>query len=111
MFFDLHTLVPAIGQVNPVRLNDRFGEIESEARGFGSCAIEDGKGLFEPSDSERGDVARIWLYMMCRLEVVIPDDELRMFMRWQENDPLSEWERECDRRIQTIQGNGNPFVQ
>lgn len=111
MIFDLHNLVPSIGQVNALRSNDRFGEIEGEERAFGACAIEDVRGLFEPADEQRGDVARIWLYMNQRHAVEIPAAEMEMFERWNEADPVSDWERERNARIKAVQGNGNPFVE
>lgn len=111
MIFDLHNLVPSIGQVNALRSNDRYGEIEGEEREFGACAIEDKRGLFEPANEQRGDAARIWLYMNWKHHVEIPEDELRMFIRWHEADPVSDWEIERDRRIEAIQGNGNPWVR
>jgi len=111
MIFDLHNLVPSIGQVNALRLDDRYGEIEGEARAFGACAVEDVRGLFEPADAQRGDVARIWLYMSERHGVTIPDEERTMFERWSAEDPVSDWERERNARIQAIQGNANPFIK
>ena len=111
MIFDLHNLVPSIGQVNALRGNDRYGEIEGEKREFGTCAIEDQKGLFEPADDQRGDVARIWLYMNWKHGVEVPEDELRMFIRWHKSDPVSDWEIERDARITSIQGNSNPWIQ
>jgi deoxyribonuclease I len=111
MVFDLHNLVPSVGQVNALRSNDRYGEIDGEEREFGSCAVEDSRGLFEPADDQRGDVARIWLYMNWKHRVEIPEDELRMFIRWHNADPVSDWEIERDKRIGAIQGTGNPWVQ
>jgi deoxyribonuclease I len=111
LIFDLHNLAPSIGQVNALRLNDRYGEIVGEERQFGICTAEDTEGLFEPRDDERCDAARVWLYMNWKHGVVIPDDELKMFIRWDRQDPVSAWERERDRRIIEAQGNGNPWVQ
>lgn len=110
MIFDLHNLAPSIGQVNALRSNDRYGEIPGESRGFGACAIEDVKGMFEPADETRGDVARVWLYMADKHGVVISDDERSMFERWNAADPVSDWERLRDDRIYAIQGNRNPYV-
>jgi deoxyribonuclease I len=110
MIFDLHNLVPSVGQVNALRSNDRYGEIEGEEREFGSCAIEDVGGLFEPADDQRGDVARVWLYMNWKHNVEIPEEELRMFVRWNARDPVSDWELERDKRIKAVQGNSNPWV-
>ncbi|WP_025897213.1 endonuclease I family protein [Sneathiella glossodoripedis] len=111
MIFDLHNLVPAIGQVNALRGNDRYAEIEGEVRNFGDCPIEDTRDSFEPGDNQRGDVARIWLYMSDRHGVEIPEAERAMFLRWHENDPVSDWEREKNRRVKAVQGNGNPYVE
>tara|TARA_E500000318_G_scaffold111652_2_gene131076 strand:- start:472 stop:1167 length:696 start_codon:yes stop_codon:yes gene_type:complete len=111
MIFDLHNLVPSIGQVNALRLNDRYGELEGEKRNFGTCAIEDSKGMFEPRDSERGDVARIWLYMTDKYGVELEPQEREMFLRWHKADPPSQWEIERDRRIYAIQGASNPWLQ
>lgn len=111
MIFDLHNLAPSIGQVNALRLNDHYGEINGENRPFGACAAEDVDGLFEPGDEERGDVARVWLYMNWKHGVVISDDELRMFIRWDRADPVSAWEKLRNQRIITVQGNGNPWIE
>ncbi|MFX4226479.1 MAG: endonuclease [Porticoccaceae bacterium] len=111
MIFDLHNLVPSIGQVNALRLNDRYGEIAGEERKFGACEVEDSKGIFEPRDSERGDVARIWLYMAERHGVELAPGEREMFIRWHEADPVSDWEVERDKRIEKLQGTSNHWVR
>lgn len=110
MMFDLHNLVPAIGQVNALRSNKRYAEIKAEPRNFGACPIQHRKGIFEPGDRQKGDVARIWLYMSDRHGVRISADERAMFLRWHKNDPVSAWEREKNRRVTHVQGNGNPFI-
>ncbi len=111
MIFDLHNLAPSVGQVNALRLHDRFGEIDGEDRPFGMCTAEDANGVFEPGDDERGDVARVWLYMSWKHGVVIPNDELRMFIRWDRSDPVTAWERLRNQRIISVQGNGNPWIE
>lgn len=111
MIFDLHNLVPSIGQVNALRLNDRYGEIIHENHQFGACTIKDTSGLFQPRDSERGDVARIWLYMVDIYGVELAPGEQEMFIRWHEIDPPSLWEIERDRRIYALQGTHNKWLQ
>ena len=96
MIFDLHNLAPSIGQMNQYRRDNRYGEIDTELREFGACLAEDSGPIFEPGDDERGDVARIWLYMADQHGVVIPPAEREMFMRWHEADPVSHWERTRD---------------
>jgi len=65
MIFDLHNLVPSVGQVNADRSNLRFGEIEGEVLVFGGCDFEYSRnlGIAEPAPVVRGDVARVWFYM------------------------------------------------
>ena len=111
MIFDLHNIAPSIGQVNAFRSNDRYGIIDNENRDFGGCEIEDENGLFEPADDTRGDVARVWLYMVKQHHVLVTEDEWQMFLHWHFDDPVSSWEKTRNTRIREIQGNGNPYVE
>ena len=118
MLFDLHNLAPTVGQINKYRLNDRYGEVEddSEYVTWPNCGLRDENGttqrtgMFEPLDCVKGDVARVWLYMQDTHQVIIPDEELEMFRRWSEIDPVSPWEQLREKRINKIQGNNNPHV-
>lgn len=111
MILDLHNLVPSIGQVNALRSDDRYGELESSENDFGECSIKDTRGVFEPSDDRKGDAARVWLYMVFKHGVEVSEDELRMFIRWHDGDPVSQEERDRDTKVKAVQGNGNPWVQ
>ena len=97
MIFDLHNLVPAIGQANALRGNDRYAELPNIQGIFGACPIKDTRGRFEPADCKKGDVARVWLYMEQKHRVVIPPSEREMFLRWSERDPVSPWESKRQR--------------
>ena len=110
MIFDLHNLVPSIGQVNALRSNDRYAELSNEISEFGECEIEDTAGAFEPPDCKKGDVARVWLYMGQAHGVVIPAAERTMFLRWSMADPISPWESEREKRIADYSGVENAFV-
>jgi deoxyribonuclease-1 len=110
IIFDLHNLVPAVGQANRIRSDSRYGIIQGEERKLGSCDFEWTKELVEPSDAIRGDLARVWLYMNYEHSVVISKDELLMFLKWSRIDPPSEWEFIRNTRIKEIQGNSNVFV-
>ena len=111
MLFDLHNLVPAIGQVNRLRLNDRYAELPKKTSDFGECEIEDTRGFFEPPDCHKGDVARVWLYMAERYGVMISPPEQIMFEKWSMMDPVSPWEAERERRITEISCVPNHFVR
>lgn len=110
IIFDLHNLVPSIGQANRIRSNSRYGIIQGEERNLGLCDFEWSNGLIEPSERIRGDLARVWLYMNYKHNVFIPDDEYLMFLRWSLSDPPDEWELTRNSRIKKLQGNSNIFI-
>lgn len=92
MIFDLHNLVPSIGQVNALRGNDRYRDLPNDTSWFGSCTIEDNREAFDPPDCKKGDVARVWLYMADRYGIELEDGEKEMFEAWALSDPVSPWE-------------------
>ncbi|WP_231620041.1 endonuclease [Pseudoalteromonas sp. NGC95] len=110
IIFDFHNLVPSIGQTNRIRSNSRYGIIEGEEQRLGLCDFEWSKGITEPSERIRGELARVWLYMSYRHNVVIPEDERLMFLRWSLSDPPDEWEYTRNARIKELQGNSNIFI-
>ena len=61
MMFDLYNLAPSIGQVNALRLNDRYADLPDDTSDFGNCPIENSSGLFEPPDCLKGGATRVWL--------------------------------------------------
>ncbi|MCH8173410.1 MAG: endonuclease, partial [Proteobacteria bacterium] len=112
MIFDLHNLVPSVGQVNADRSNLRYGEIEGEVLVFGRCDFEYSRelGIAEPAPEVRGDVARVWFYMRDTHGVVFTPGEEEMFQEWSEGDPVGEWEIERNRRIYCEQGTFNSYI-
>ena len=42
---------------------------------------------------------------------IISRKNRKLFKSWHKQDPVDDWERERARRIERIQGNGNPFVR
>ncbi len=63
MIFDLHNMVPSVGQVNALRSNKRYGLVDGEERELGACDFEWTREVAEPPLVKQGEVARIWLYM------------------------------------------------
>lgn len=110
IIFDLHNLVPSVGQTNRIRSDTRYGIIEGEARKLGQCDFEWTDDITEPSELIRGDMARIWLYMSYKHDVDISEEEYLMFLRWSLSDPPDEWEFIRNSRIKELQGNSNIFV-
>ena len=111
MIFDLHNLVPSVGQVNALRGNKRYGLIDGEARDLGACDFEWNNNVAEPAPDLRGDVARIWLYFSSRHGLHLQDEELAMLLQWSNGDPPDQAEFLRNDRVKTQQGNGNPFVE
>lgn len=111
--FDLHNLVPSIGEVNGNRSNFPYGEVAGEERVYGACNFEIGgtPRLAEPRPAIRGNIARIWFYMADTYGLTLTPERRTMFEAWDAADPVSEWEIERDRRIQELQGNRNPHVR
>ena len=112
MIFELHNLVPAVGQANGDRDNHRYADLSDDVSDYGTCQIENSRSedLFEPPDCKKGDVARIWLFMEDAHGVWIPRDEREMFVAWMDADPISPWEAERERRIFAQTGVRNHFV-
>lgn len=101
--YDLHNLRAAVINTNSTRSNYPFGE------GSGGWKLSGGK--FYPGDEHIGDVARIVLYI--HILESIPLDRvgnLPMFLKWHEQDPVSDFERSRNNNIQDIQSNRNPFI-
>lgn len=110
MIFDLHNLVPSVGQANALRSNSRYGIVDGEDRKLGRCDFEWASDLTEPAPLIRGDVARVWLYMYSHHGLEISEDELAMFLIWSQRDQPDEWEVERNNKIKEVQGNSNPWV-
>lgn len=110
---DLYNLVPAVGELNGDRSNFRFGMIAGEPRAYGQCDFEvDFKArVAEPPEQVRGDIARTYFYMAERYGVRLSRKQAQLFQAWSSLDPVDEIERARARRIQTIQGHPNPFVE
>jgi len=112
MIFDLHNLVPSVGQVNADRSNLRYGIIEGEVLVFGGCDFEYSRelGIAEPAPEVRGDVARVWFYMRDIHGIVLTPGEDEMFQAWSEDDPVDDWEIERNRRVYCEQGTQNLYI-
>lgn len=99
---DLHNLAPAIGEVNADRSNYRYGVVRgSDAATCGTCKtrVDFKSRAVEPRDEVKGFVARVTFYMYDRYDLSMSDAQQRLLMAWDKQYPVTEWERERDRRI------------
>lgn len=110
---DLHNLYPSVGEINGDRSNYRWGMISGEKRDYGSCDIEVDSTIrrAEPPENVRGDIARTYFYMEQTYKINLSDSQRQLFTAWDKQDPVDDWERERNRRIEKIQGNLNPFIK
>lgn len=110
---DMHNLVPAIGEVNGDRSNYKYGANKPKMGQYGSCKFQvdfKNKRAY-PKEDIRGDIARVYFYMSDKYNIRLSNQERRMMEVWSKQDPVSEWERVKNKRIEKIQGNSNSYIK
>lgn len=109
---DLFNLYPAVGEVNGDRANFNYGMAQGVQRQYGQCAtkIDFQDRAAEPRDDVKGLVARVTFYMFDRYALNMSRQQQQLLMAWDQQHPVTAWERERDQRIASIMGHGNPFV-
>ena len=129
---DLHHIFPVDGYVNNKRGNNAFGEVGAvswtsrNGSKLGTCKTSGFSGTaFEPIDEYKGDFARALMYMSVRYysedggwgssdmtnKSEIKQWAINMLMRWNEQDPVSDKEKERNETIYNdYQHNRNPFI-
>ena len=131
---DVVQVVPTDCYVNGRRSNYPLAEVGSvkwssknSYSKLGSCKTAGYSGdVFEPNDEIKGDMARIYFYMVTCYENLstnwghavfssskypgFEDWYLEMLMRWSKQDPVDEVERARNLAVYEVQKNRNPFV-
>lgn len=138
MVSDIVHVLPTDCYVNNRRSSYPFGEVGNttyqSANGYsklGTCKTSGYSGtVFEPNDEIKGDIARIYFYMVTCYEdrftswtagsatQVFSTDRYQglktwcmdMMVRWSKQDPVDELEIARNNAVQEVQGNRNPFV-
>ncbi|MFA9374159.1 MAG: endonuclease [Poseidonibacter sp.] len=109
---DMHNLVPAIGEVNGDRSNYRYAANKVTIGQYGKCEVQvnfkDKRAYVK--DDIKGDISRIYFYMSDKYNVRLSKQERRMMEAWNKLDPISEWERIKNKRVEKLQGNANPYI-
>lgn len=101
---DLHHMRVADAAVNSLRLNFPFTTGSGEAKLVGGDE-------WYPGDEWIGDVARMVMYVHLRHGEPFSDvGTLQMFLEWNAQDPVSDFERQRQEVIEGAQGNRNPFI-
>lgn len=111
MHNDLFNLKPAIGIANGDRSDIPYGVVEAPNR-YSGCEFKWSPEAVEPRDEVKGDIARIYFYMMETYPSRISIDQrfYTMLVLWSNIDPVDDKECEVERWIFAIQGNRNKFV-
>lgn len=136
MYTDLHHVLPSDNATNAKRGAWAFGEVTGSVEWSNSLGTKLGyssaynKTVFEPADEYKGDIARIYFYMItCYLDrnFTIGGQGYKMFtwsggtagfsnttrsqlIKWHRNDPVSQKEQNRNDAVEYKQANRNPFV-
>lgn len=103
---DLHNLKPCNPSINSSRGNKWFDNYTTTVS-------------YAPRDEDKGDVARIMLYMVIKYnELTLVDGtpkylemgQFSVLLQWHEQDPVDDFERNRNEVIYSYQGNRNPFI-
>lgn len=111
---DLHHLFPTDSKANSTRSSYPFGKVEKVqwSQGgskFGTDAA--GRKVFEPADEHKGNVARALFYFSAEYGKKIAPEEEAVLREWNKQDAVDTAELERNRKISTVQGNRNQFVE
>lgn len=107
---DMHNMYPVWNALVTYRNGFQYGEIQGEEWRFDDCDIEWQGGVLEPRSVARGNIARALLYMYKQYGLKLEPETIRMLVRWNSEDPPSNQEVERNNKIESIQGNRNPFI-
>ena len=136
---DYIQVLPTDGFVNGKRSNFPYGEVSTvsytslNGSKLGSSSVAGVSGtVFEPINTYKGDVARIYLYMVTRYQDNISSwanlssngaptlsantfpsvniNYLKLMLKWHNQDPVSQKEIDRNNGAYSFQGNRNPFV-
>ncbi len=111
---DLHHLFPTDSKANAKRGNFPFGEVVNVKWSQGGAKFgtdAQGRTVFEPPDAHKGNVARAMFYFSATYGKPIPAAEEAALRKWNTQDAVDAAEVARNRRIATLQGNVNPFVE
>ena len=125
---DLHHLYPTYSTINSSRGHLPFAVVDNPTDGYGTCdnpnsedfyCSKRGDGLFEPANQHKGNVARAMLYFAVRYgnlgssefpKFLDAANQKATFLQWNQDDPVTEKDRERNEAIFLLQNDRNPFV-
>ena len=104
----MHHLFPTDSKANSTRSSLPFGEVSDAkwAEGGSKCDLK----RFEVRKESRGNSARAMFYFAVRYEQKIGQTEEETLRKWNREDPVDAHEKARNDRVETLQGNRNPFI-
>ena len=100
---DLHNLRVCDENINTQKSNLEFIDSSGDYKKINQSWF--------PGDEWKGDVARMIFYLNIRYDEIINDvGTLELFIKWNIEDPVSDFERQRNAVIEQAQGNRNPFI-
>ena len=109
---DMYNLYPAIGAVNALRSNYNFTMLPSEESDFDFCSMKIENKKAEPPESDRGRIARTYLYMEESYSRYNMSKAQRQLMdTWDKMYSVNDWECELVERIGKLQNNQKNIVK
>ena len=136
MYTDLHHVYSVDAMANDKRSAWIYDEVKTASWSnnlgsqLGTSTNWSGETAFEPVDEYKGDIARIYFYMLtCYMdkdftqggkgyryftysngESNFKQPALTLMLKWHREDPVSEKEIARNTKVLSLQGNENPFV-
>lgn len=136
MYTDLHHVYSVDAMANDKRSAWIYDEVKSTSWSnnlgskLGTSANWSGETAFEPVDEYKGDVARVYFYMLtCYMDkdftqggkgyryfsysngvCDFQSKSLALMLKWHRQDPVSDKEITRNAKVFDLQGNENPFV-
>ena len=137
MYTDLHHVYSVDAMANDKRSAWIYDEVKSTSWSnnlgskLGTSANWSGETAFEPVDEYKGDVARVYFYMLtCYMNkdftqggkgyryfsysngvCDFQSKSLALMLKWHRQDPVSDKEITRNAKVADLQGNANPFVE
>jgi deoxyribonuclease-1 len=109
---DLHNLVPETKQLKQQRERYTFAELNSASKKAGCHFVIDKKTKrLEPASSKRGMIARAYLYMKDTYPFRLNDEEMALYLKWHQQYPVTQEERERNDKIFQMQGKKNHWIK
>lgn len=107
---DLHNWVPETRLLKQQREKYTFAEFpHQEAHGCHFFVDKKNK-LLEPAPAKRGMIARTYLYMKDKYPIRLSADEMALYVKWHQENPVTDKERERNEKIFELQGKRNHWV-